>query len=145
MNDGDAKCTRWSSTTESHVPGFVAQHKDAPWKSKVVPTMGYCSATNTVTSSAPVVAERSAGASQRSHSAKGPPRYRPASDTRRDAMTIVESRIPEYERANRGYLTIAIGCTGGQHRSVFMAGKLGAYFTPRHPLVLVRHTALPDA
>jgi len=62
-----------------------------------------------------------------------------------DIARFIESRIPEYERHNRGYLTVAIGCTGGQHRSVFMAEKLAAHFAARHPLVLVRHSALPDA
>jgi len=60
-----------------------------------------------------------------------------------DISRFVEARIPEYEHGNRGYLTVAIGCTGGQHRSVFMAEKLAAHFSSRHPLVLVRHTALP--
>jgi UPF0042 nucleotide-binding protein len=62
-----------------------------------------------------------------------------------DILRFVKARIPEYERNNRGYLTVAIGCTGGQHRSVFMAEKLAARFSARHPLVLVRHSALPDA
>jgi len=61
-----------------------------------------------------------------------------------DIARFVEARIPEYVRNNRGYLTVAIGCTGGQHRSVFMAEKLAAHFSSRHPLVLVRHSALPD-
>ena len=60
-----------------------------------------------------------------------------------DIARFIEARIPEYERHNRGYLTVAIGCTGGQHRSVFMAEKLAAHFSARHPLVLVRHSALP--
>jgi UPF0042 nucleotide-binding protein len=62
-----------------------------------------------------------------------------------DILRFVEARIPEYERKNRGYLTVAIGCTGGQHRSVFMTEKLAAHFSARQPLVLVRHSALPDA
>ena len=33
-----------------------------------------------------------------------------------DLVRFIESRLPEYEETNRGYLTIAIGCTGGQHR-----------------------------
>jgi UPF0042 nucleotide-binding protein len=61
-----------------------------------------------------------------------------------DIVRFIEARIPDYERNNRGYLTVAIGCTGGQHRSVFMAEKLSAHFSSRHPLVLVRHSTLPD-
>lgn len=59
-----------------------------------------------------------------------------------DIVRFIEARIPEYERNNRGYLTVAIGCTGGQHRSVFLAEKLAAHFASRHPQVLVRHSTL---
>jgi UPF0042 nucleotide-binding protein len=59
-----------------------------------------------------------------------------------DIARFVEARIPEYERNNRGYLTVAIGCTGGQHRSVYLAERLAAHFSTRHPQVLVRHGAL---
>jgi len=60
-----------------------------------------------------------------------------------DIVRFVEARIPEYERHNRGYLTVAIGCTGGQHRSVYLVEKLAAHFATRYPQVLVRHSALP--
>ena len=59
-----------------------------------------------------------------------------------DIVRFIEARIPEYERNNRGYLTIAIGCTGGQHRSVYLAERLAAHFSTRYPQVLVRHTSL---
>jgi UPF0042 nucleotide-binding protein len=59
-----------------------------------------------------------------------------------DIAGFIEARIPEYERNNRGYLTVAIGCTGGQHRSVYLAERLAAHFASRHPQVLVRHSAL---
>lgn len=60
-----------------------------------------------------------------------------------DLVGFITARIPEYQRANRGYLTVAIGCTGGQHRSVYLAERLAAHFTGRYPQVLVRHTGLP--
>ncbi|MGQ0384905.1 MAG: RNase adapter RapZ [Gammaproteobacteria bacterium] len=60
-----------------------------------------------------------------------------------DLVRFLEARLPEYESANRGYLTVAIGCTGGQHRSVYLAERLGTHFRPRYPNVLVRHNALP--
>jgi UPF0042 nucleotide-binding protein len=60
-----------------------------------------------------------------------------------DMIRFLESRIPDYEKENRGYLTVAIGCTGGQHRSVYLVERLAAYFRPRHPQLLVRHNALP--
>jgi RNase adapter protein RapZ len=43
-----------------------------------------------------------------------------------DILTFLKRWIPEYRDAHRGYLTIAIGCTGGQHRSVYMVDKLAA-------------------
>ena len=51
-------------------------------------------------------------------------------------------RIAEFSQANRSYLTIAIGCTGGQHRSVYIAEKLAEHFRPDYPQVLTRHDAL---
>ncbi|HEY7754397.1 MAG TPA: RNase adapter RapZ [Steroidobacteraceae bacterium] len=60
-----------------------------------------------------------------------------------DLVVFLENRLPEYEAANRGYLTVAIGCTGGQHRSVYLVERLAAHFRPRYPNLLVRHNALP--
>ena len=37
-----------------------------------------------------------------------------------DITRFIEARIPEFTATNRRYLTIAIGCTGGQHRSVYL-------------------------
>jgi UPF0042 nucleotide-binding protein len=58
---------------------------------------------------------------------------------------FIEARIPEHQAANRRYLTVAIGCTGGQHRSVFLAERLAARIATRWPQVAVRHSTLPDA
>jgi UPF0042 nucleotide-binding protein len=60
-----------------------------------------------------------------------------------DLVRFIEARLPEYEEANRGYLTIAIGCTGGQHRSVYLVERLARHFRKTHPQLLVRHNALP--
>lgn len=60
-----------------------------------------------------------------------------------DLVHFLENRLPEYEAVNRGYLTIAIGCTGGQHRSVYLVERLAAHFRDRYPQLLVRHNALP--
>jgi RNase adapter protein RapZ len=51
------------------------------------------------------------------------------------------------EAANRSYLTVAIGCTGGRHRSVYLAERLAEHFQDDFPGVAVRHTGLenPDA
>ena len=51
--------------------------------------------------------------------------------------------IPHYQEANRGYMTVAIGCTGGQHRSVYVVDKLAGYFRDHHHNVTLRHTELP--
>ncbi len=50
--------------------------------------------------------------------------------------------IPQFERENRSYLTVAIGCTGGQHRSVYLAERLAAHFRQSRGLVSVRHREL---
>jgi UPF0042 nucleotide-binding protein len=50
--------------------------------------------------------------------------------------------IPHYSEAHRGYLTVGIGCTGGQHRSVCMTEKLGAALQKIHEPVLIRHNSL---
>jgi len=60
-----------------------------------------------------------------------------------DIARFIEARIPEYERSNRGYLTVAIGCTGGQHRSVYIVERLAEHFAARFPAVNRRHSALP--
>lgn len=50
--------------------------------------------------------------------------------------------LPLLEKNNRSYLTIAIGCTGGKHRSVFIAEQLAQYFASRNKKVKVRHRSL---
>jgi UPF0042 nucleotide-binding protein len=55
-----------------------------------------------------------------------------------DVRRFVADWLPAFERDNRSYLTVAIGCTGGQHRSVYFAETLAARFQDRSQ-VLVRH------
>ena len=55
---------------------------------------------------------------------------------------FLECRIAEFARANRSYLTIAVGCTGGQHRSVYVAERLAEHFRRSYPQVLTRHDSL---
>lgn len=50
--------------------------------------------------------------------------------------------IPSFRANNRSYLTIAIGCTGGQHRSVYISNMLGEYFSRQYANTQVRHREL---
>lgn len=61
-----------------------------------------------------------------------------------DVAKFVEARIPEHQAANRRYLTVAIGCTGGQHRSVYITEQLAARIAAHTPQVAIRHSALTD-
>ena len=64
---------------------------------------------------------------------------------RDDIARFVTDWLPKYGHDNRSYLTVAIGCTGGQHRSVWMTEWLATQFANR-PDVLVRHRELvPEA
>ncbi len=51
--------------------------------------------------------------------------------------------LPRYTAEGKSYLTIAVGCTGGRHRSVFVAEKLAAWLESEHQNVNVRHRDLP--
>lgn len=62
-----------------------------------------------------------------------------------DISAFLARWIPHYLKANRGYMTIAVGCTGGQHRSVYMAEKLTAALREYHEPVLTRHNTLPES
>ncbi|MFZ6711686.1 RNase adapter RapZ [Undibacterium sp. TC9W] len=58
-----------------------------------------------------------------------------------DIEQFITKWLPAFKRDNRSYLTVAIGCTGGQHRSVYMVEKLAAHFKAQEQ-VLVRHRRL---
>ncbi|MBL8491032.1 MAG: RNase adapter RapZ [Rhodocyclaceae bacterium] len=58
-----------------------------------------------------------------------------------DIGAFIARWLPAYVRDNRSYLTVGIGCTGGQHRSVYFAERLAARFAGQ-ARVLVRHRAL---
>jgi RNase adapter protein RapZ len=62
-----------------------------------------------------------------------------------DIRRFVETWLPAYGQESRSSLTVALGCTGGRHRSVYFVERLGAHFRKQTP-VLVRHRHLaPDA
>lgn len=56
---------------------------------------------------------------------------------------LVEFSIPQYEKEGKAYLTIAIGCTGGRHRSVVVANELARYLQVRDYNVIVEHRDCP--
>lgn len=58
-----------------------------------------------------------------------------------DIRTFVEKWLPAFKNDNRSYLTVAIGCTGGQHRSVYMVEQLAKHFRSTER-VLLRHREL---
>jgi len=60
-----------------------------------------------------------------------------------DVARFLEGRIPEHRSSNRRYLTAAVGCTGGQHRSVYIVERLAERFAGQMPEVRVRHSGLP--
>ncbi len=57
------------------------------------------------------------------------------------SASYIEKWLPCFVRDNRAYLTVAIGCTGGRHRSVYFAETLAAHFRGGRN-VLVRHREL---
>ncbi|MDK6078998.1 RNase adapter RapZ [Massilia varians] len=59
-----------------------------------------------------------------------------------DIRAFVAKWLPSFKTDNRSYLTVAVGCTGGQHRSVYMAERLGAYFGQTER-VIIRHREQP--
>ena len=59
-----------------------------------------------------------------------------------DIGTHLERWMPRFERSGRSYVTVAIGCTGGQHRSVYVAERLAARLGAGVANVLVRHREL---
>jgi RNase adapter protein RapZ len=59
-----------------------------------------------------------------------------------DILAFLSRWIPQYVSFHRSYLTVALGCTGGQHRSVYMTEKLAAQLRQLHDPVLTRHNEI---
>jgi RNase adapter protein RapZ len=66
-----------------------------------------------------------------------------AIELQQDIRAFIEKWLPSFKSDNRSYLTIGIGCTGGQHRSVYFVEKLAEYFRASERIV-VRHRELND-
>ena len=62
-----------------------------------------------------------------------------------DIEHFIEKWLPSYQATNRQYLTIAIGCTGGQHRSVYVAETLAKHFAQKMASVAIRHRIIGQA
>lgn len=56
-----------------------------------------------------------------------------------DIIAYLEKWLPKFQNTNRSYMTVAIGCTGGQHRSVFMCSELGEHFKHYFDNIQIRH------
>lgn len=63
---------------------------------------------------------------------------------RDDLCRYFDKWIPKFKAENRSYMTIAIGCTGGKHRSVFLSEQLAAHFASFDGKILIRHRELPN-
>jgi UPF0042 nucleotide-binding protein len=59
-----------------------------------------------------------------------------------DIYTLLKKWLPRFLASNRSYITVSLGCTGGQHRSVYMAERLARAFSPEYKDVQVRHREL---
>lgn len=59
-----------------------------------------------------------------------------------DIVAYLEKWLPRFQTNNRSYITVAIGCTGGQHRSVYLCEKLGRHFATKRYNAQVRHKEL---
>ncbi len=65
--------------------------------------------------------------------------YEEVNEMLNDIMNFLDKWLPRFEADNRSYITISIGCTGGQHRSVYLVNKLAKLTKNKHNNVLSRH------
>jgi len=65
-----------------------------------------------------------------------------AQEMLQDIIQYLEKWLPSFERNNRSYITIGIGCTGGQHRSVYISERLASHFQQSMDNVHIRHREL---
>jgi UPF0042 nucleotide-binding protein len=59
-----------------------------------------------------------------------------------DILAYLSKWLPRFAASNRAYVTVAIGCTGGHHRSVYLANRLGQTLKPTLKNVQIRHRDL---
>lgn len=65
-------------------------------------------------------------------------------EMRGDLLTLLQRWLPAFRAQDRAYLTVAVGCTGGQHRSVYLVEALAAALRPMFDKLVVRHRELRD-
>ena len=65
--------------------------------------------------------------------------YKEVKEMLDDIMNFMNKWIPRFEADNRSYITIAVGCTGGQHRSVYLVNKLTNLTKDIHSNIVSRH------
>jgi UPF0042 nucleotide-binding protein len=63
---------------------------------------------------------------------------------RDDLIAFLDRWIPRFASDGRSYLTVAVGCTGGQHRSVYMVDRIARHFRGENRQVVTRHRELPS-
>jgi UPF0042 nucleotide-binding protein len=59
-----------------------------------------------------------------------------------DIRHYLDNWLPRYREGNRSYMNIALGCTGGQHRSVYLADRLFKHYQTQYPAIHIRHREL---
>jgi len=65
-------------------------------------------------------------------------------EMRSDLCQFFEKWIPRFVAENRSYMTIAIGCTGGKHRSVYLVEQLAQHFSGIDGKILIRHREMAN-
>jgi UPF0042 nucleotide-binding protein len=65
-------------------------------------------------------------------------------EMQQDIIDFLAKWTPQFKDSNRSYMTVAIGCTGGHHRSVFICEQIGQHFKTIFNNVQIRHKELPE-
>ena len=70
--------------------------------------------------------------------------FEEVAEMRESIAQFMDHWMPHFIRSSRSYMTIAIGCTGGQHRSVYLTEQLAEIFRQKYRLVQIRHRELSE-